>query len=427
MRRAGAIARPACLIVCASLWLASQPVARAQNANWTQQQPLATELQLRALTEVLRENEARTDVLRSQADIIEADRAELNRRLIDTAERIKASEAQIEEAEERLVRLNERQDKLRISLATERHAMTELLAALQKLGTTPPPALVVKPEDALEAIRSALLLGTVVPELRTRAQKISADLKDLVALRDAISTEKARLSRSTVAIAEERTHIETLLDAKRASLAATRQQVAEAQQKSDRLSRETRTLKELIARMDATVAPPAAKRPPPIDPRLALSDPGRIQPAMDFVSAMGMLPMPANGTLVSHFGDPDETGASSRGMTISTRPGAQVTAPADGWIVYAGKFRSYGQLLILNAGGGYHVVLAGLDRINVDVGQFVLVGEPIGQMGHIAALGRTYSPDTASERPILYVEFRKDGNSIDPSPWWASAEQKVRG
>ena len=123
---------------------------------------------------------------------------------------------------------------------------------------------------------------------------------------------------------------------------------------------------------------------------------------------------------------PDGVGGAEKGVSIATRAGAQVTAPADGWVVYAGPFRSYGQLLILNAGGGYHILLAGMDRISVDLGQFVLTGEPVAVMGngsHIAAILAT-----GSSQPVLYIEFRKDGVPVDPGPWWAAGEgEKARG
>ena len=104
-------------------------------------------------------------------------------------------------------------------------------------------------------------------------------------------------------------------------------------------------------------------------------------PAITFTSARGTLPIPVNGVKIRDFGTSDGLGGTERGISIATRPGAQVTSPCDGWVVYAGPFRSYGQLLILNAGGGYHVVIAGMDRISVDIGQFVLTGEPVAVMG----------------------------------------------
>ena len=111
---------------------------------------------------------------------------------------------------------------------------------------------------------------------------------------------------------------------------------------------------------------------------------------------------------------------------MATKPGAQVTTPCDGWVVYAGPFRSYGQLSILNAGGGYHVLIAGMERISVNIGQFVLTGEPVATMGTTSQVASIFAPNVS--QPVLYVEFRKDGTPIDPGPWWASREgEKVRG
>ena len=132
------------------------------------------------------------------------------------------------------------------------------------------------------------------------------------------------------------------------------------------------------------------------------------------------------GRKLHEYGATNGLGGVEKGLSIATRPNAQVSAPCDGWVVYAGNFRNYGQLLIINAGGGYHILLAGMERITVDLGQFVLTGEPVAVMGsasRVAAVSAFGSSD-----PVLYVEFRKDGNSIDPSPWWATTEdEKVRG
>jgi septal ring factor EnvC (AmiA/AmiB activator) len=157
-----------------------------------------------------------------------------------------------------------------------------------------------------------------------------------------------------------------------------------------------------------------------------LKDPGRLSPAVSFASTRGRLRLPVNGVKVRDFGGSDGGGGTQKGQSIAARPGAQVTAPCDGWVVYAGSFRSYGQLLILNAGGGYHVLLAGMERISVDLGQFVLTGEPVAVMGGGSQVSAAAA--TKSKQPVLYVEFRKDGAPIDPSPWWATNEgEKVRG
>lgn len=203
------------------------------------------------------------------------------------------------------------------------------------------------------------------------------------------------------------------------------------------LARQADNLKDLIGRIEqeiassarAAAAARAGADRPATDPKntlAALQDPGRLSPAIAFASAKKSLPLPLNGVRIREFGMPDGLGGTEKGLSVASRAGAQVTAPCDGWVVYAGPFRSYGQLLILNAGGGYHVLLAGMERISVDLGQFVLTGEPVAIMGGGPQSAAAVA--TGSNQPILYIEFRKDGAPVDPSPWWAANDsEKVRG
>lgn len=170
----------------------------------------------------------------------------------------------------------------------------------------------------------------------------------------------------------------------------------------------------LAAPPPPTVEPPNAVTLAPANRKLASLDAGRIRPAIPFAKAKGRLPLPANGKRIIAFGDKAQT-SKSNGIVLETRPGAQVTAPSDGWIVFAGVFRSYGQILIINAGDGYHILLAGLSQIDVQLGQFVLAGEPVGLMSGASRDAKAKPPASA---PVLYIEFRKDGRSIDPAPWW---------
>src|SRR5262249_39735070 len=193
------------------------------------------------------------------------------------------------------------------------------------------------------------------------------------------------------------------------------------------------SLKDLIARLEQDIAASAraaeaaanatAKEAAPGRANLAaLKDPGRLAPSVAFAAARGTLPLPVNGGKIREFGVTDRLGGTEKGLSIATRSDAQVTAPCDGWVVYAGPFRSYGQLLILNAGGGYHILLAGMERISVDLGQFVLTGEPVAVMGAGSQTAAVVA--VGSGQPVLYVEFRKDGAPVDPSPWWANDSEK---
>ena len=112
---------------------------------------------------------------------------------------------------------------------------------------------------------------------------------------------------------------------------------------------------------------------------------------------------------------------------MATLAGATVSAPADGSVLFSGPYRTYGQLLIIDAGGGYYVLLAGMDRINVSSGEFVLAGEPIGAMGD-GSVRTAAAIAVGAARPVLYIELRKDGTAIDPGPWWAKSDiEKARG
>jgi septal ring factor EnvC (AmiA/AmiB activator) len=375
--------------------------------------------------------------LRREIDEIGDDRRKLNQRLIDTAPRLRESEARLSATETRLPVLDERELLIRRSLESRRAVIAEVLAALQRIGRRPPPAILVQPEDALQAVRTAILLGAVVPEMRAQAEALSTDLTELAGVRRALAEERARLASELAAMTDERRHMALLVEERQRRQGEAEKALDSERKRAGQLSRQADDLRDLIAKLEhslesanrsaraAARADEEAKRPDARASLAALNNPGRLGPAIAFASARGLLPLPVNGIRVRDFGGTDGFGGIDKGLSIATRAGAQVTAPCDGWVVYAGPFRSYGQLLILNAGGGYHVLLAGMDRISVDLGQFVLTGEPVAVMGG----GAQRAPITAagSNQPALYVEFRKDGTPIDPGPWWASEGEKVRG
>jgi septal ring factor EnvC (AmiA/AmiB activator) len=374
--------------------------------------------------------------LKRELAAIGDDRRKLNQALIDTAARLRALEARIAAAEHRLQSLAEDERKLRLALSGKREIVADVLAALQRMGRTPPPALWVSPQDALGAVRSAILLGAVLPEIQGQAETLAAELSALAGVRRQIVEAQERHLRDLAALAGERVRLARLIEERQKKQAETEQAIANERQQAEMLARQAETLKDLIARLEErldskTRAARAAaqKRGNDNRPELAaLRDPGRLTPAVPFAALRGRLPLPVNGVRVRDYGSPDAIGGTEKGLTIATKPGAQVTSPCDGWVVYAAPFRNYGHVLILDAGGGYHVILAGLDRISVGVGQFVLTGEPIAIMGSGSPPPMAAAGPTDPEQAMLYVEFRKDGVPIDPNPWWATTEgEKVPG
>jgi septal ring factor EnvC (AmiA/AmiB activator) len=313
--------------------------------------------------------------------------------------------------------------------------MTEVLAALQRIGRHPPPALMVTAQDALQSLRSAMMLGAVLPEMRHEADLLIADLAELTRVRAEIAGERDGLNRDLLALGLERQRLGLLTDQRQKQQAESEQALEQERARAAQLARQADSLKDLIAKLEQGLPPGGRSGDKAAEgrPDLAvLSDPGRLAPAVAFAAAKGRLPLPVNGARIKEFGAPDGVGGTEKGLTVAARPGAQITAPCDGWVVYAGPFRNYGQLLILNAGSGYHVLLAGMDRISVDLGQFVVTGEPVAVMGGggsqvPAALAVSSGPASAAQS-VLYVEFRKDGTPVDPGPWWATIDgQKVRG
>jgi septal ring factor EnvC (AmiA/AmiB activator) len=425
---AGMILLPAAAQVAAST---PQTTAASPDAIKEREQELeATRAQQRSASELQQK-------LKADIAAIGQDRSKLNQQLIDIAAQVRGIETRIGDAETRLRPLDSREQQIRSSLDSRRSEIVEVLAALQRAGRRSPPALLVRPEDALQSLRTAMLLGSVVPELRARAEKLASDLGELVTLRKTIATERDRLAVDRDKLRDDQTRLAALVDERQRKQSSIEKDMEAEGARAIALSKQVDSLQGLIAKMEqdlksaAKAAATANLQGAPATlngkPNLgALKDPARMSPAIAFASAKGLFAMPVNGVKIREFGGSDGAGGVEKGISLATRAGAQVTTPCDGWVVYAGPFRSYGQLLILNAGGGYHVLIAGMERISVNIGQFVLTGEPVATMGTTSQVASILAANAS--QPVLYVEFRKDGTPIDPGPWWAANEgEKVRG
>lgn len=407
----------------ALFWLSLAVALPASAAEFDGEDPVS---RLRAIEEQIDNSRSRTDTLEAEAKELSAETARLSKRLIATASRIQAREAQITSAEKRLANLGKDEDKVKKRLVKRRGVLAELLAGLQRLEQNPPPALAVRPEDALEAVRSAMLLGVIVPELRVEANALAQDLNRLKRLRSEIAREQRFRNESLASLQSERKEIAALIETKRTTSKLTADEIATEKSRSAALARRAKNFRDLISRLDKEKQI-AVKKPQSKARKVAARASALVKPAIKFSKAVGSLAFPAQGVKIRQFGAKDGFGGTAKGLSIATRSQSQITTPTDGWIVYAGPFRSYGQLLIINAGEGYHILLAGMERIDVNTGQFVRSGEPVGTMGSSAVTSAAIGEVAGNDRPILYVEFRKSGNPIDPGPWWAGGDEKVRG
>ena len=140
----------------------------------------------------------------------------------------------------------------------------------------------------------------------------------------------------------------------------------------------------------------------------------------------GRLTLPVRGTLISRFGEKGENGFAANGDTIATRSGAIVLSPVDAVVAFAAPFRSYGQILILDVGDDYKIVMTGLGELAVSSGQTVLAGEPVGTITQMrVASAAATGIDT--QTPELYVELRKGKQPLDPATWWLKDELGMVG
>ncbi len=402
---------------------------------------------LQGVEGTLLQSEAQRHRIAADIEQIRTDRVRLNAALIDTTARVHEAETKAGAVEARLDTLTGSEDAIRQSLDSRRDVIAEVLASLQRMARKPPPAILVAPADILTSIRTSMLLGAVVPELRQEAEALASDLSDLQRLRASIATERSTLQGQLADLAGERQRLDALVDARQAAQAAAEAALGDEQGRAADLGRQAASLKDLIARMEDQVstarrAGDAARAADEARHRSAeadadsvraqvaagpFRDPARLAPAVDFGDAKAMLGLPVAGRLVKNYGTADAFGGAEKGLSIATRPQAVVSAPADGWVAFSGPYRSYGQILIINAGSGYYMVLAGMNRVNVAPGQFVLAGEPVATMGD-GSIRTAAAIALGAAEPVLYVELRKDGTAIDPNPWWARAEfEKVRG
>jgi septal ring factor EnvC (AmiA/AmiB activator) len=454
------------LAVLAMSWLASSD-GHAQSKDEVRQK-------LEKNRQQLDEAQKRGQGLETDLGQLKAERERLNASLVDTARQVQKGEGQMSAIEARLGELESQETMLRGSLAQRHDSIARLLAAMQRMGRNPPPVMITRREDALTMVRSAMMLATAFPQLREQALTLAGRLTELARVMDDIRTEGDKLKSETTRLNDTRTRLAQLMESKRQSSSERQAELEKVRKEAADIAQNVTDLNELIVRLDKAVtahigpdsgavagANPAAQMEvaalpqtkvtlpgstvtadqdagsqksvgasiaaielAPKGTQVASLNPGRMKPAMPFVRAKGAVLLPVQGRRVLAFGDRTQYGGQSKGLVLETRHSAQVTSPCDGWIVFAGEFRTFGQLLIINAGDGYHILLAGLSQIDVQLGQFVLTGEPVGLM---TAAPKAAKANTQGNAPVLYIEFRKDNKPIDPESWWAAGPQKVQG
>ncbi len=384
----------------------------------------ARELYIRRKLKLAEIQAQQRDLSRDKATLA-SNRARMRSRRIETARALRMSEKLLVEIEGRLAGTRVRVKEQREKLEEKSVQMSTLFALMQGMSREPPPLLITHTRDALKMIRSGMVLATFYGDIEKLAEQLSEEVLTLEAAQKEAELQEQRRKNELTHMSRLKMQIEELIKENRNDLeanAATAQSLRSASKiNTDGL----KTLEEMLPVLDSAAAtkPDFVSKEPegnglevsPDATKVAMLQPGRMQPSIPFANSQGLLPLPVQGKILVRFGQSDQNGMPSKGIHLETRADAQVISPCDGLIMYAGPFRSYGQLLIINPGGGYHVVVAGMDKIEAQQGQYVLAGEPIAAMG-----AEAHTDETSPKRPTLYVEFRRDQQSIDPEPWWSS-------
>ena len=367
----------------------------------------STEQELQRIEREIESSRQWERTLESRAGRLDRGLKSMRGELIDAAASVQTHEERISDIEARLQALSAEEHAKARDLRERHGELSSVIATLALLGRRPPETLVSASADPVVAVRGAILLASAIPGLRSRVRELRAELTALRDIRNGIEDERAELAHASETLARERQALDRLLMQTSRLHEKTLGEWTRSRERIARLAKEARDLRALLRELQKD------------EERLARESPGAaLVPGGGgpFAGARGKLPLPVRGRLVTRFGERNRFGTRNQGLTVATRASAQVVAPYDGRLMFAGPFRGYGQLLIISHGEGYHSLIAGMSRIDGVVGQWLLAGEPIGRMG-----------GNDGGAPVLYMELRRDGAPIDPLPWLASSERKVSG
>ncbi|MET0181873.1 MAG: peptidoglycan DD-metalloendopeptidase family protein [Caulobacterales bacterium] len=348
--------------------------------------PIATAQPARDLARVERQRaQASAEATRLQRQAREAQTqiASLNRRLVEAGQRRTAAEQAAAEAEERLAALKLRQEADGAVYTRDRETFESLLIT----------AAFADRQNSRDGVRARMFASAAAPGVTNRISSTRRSLAEARQLETDIALEHSRLADAQREIEVERSEVTTLLAQQRALRTTLTADARAAERRAQDFARQARNLRELTTRVAQT-------------PRAGAPRSTATLPASWIA--------PVNGAIIRAYGARAGSAPAAQGATLRARAGSQVVAPAPGEIAYAGPFRGYGNVLILNVAGGYAVVLTGMTTLRARAGETVSAGQPIGELAPATASGADISA------PELYVEVRRDGQPVDPGRWLAA-------
>ena len=372
--------------------------------------------------------EESTETKKELISLAEAEKKQINaltQNMVKTAQHIQSQEETLSQNERGAIIIEVKQNAREASLEGRSENLLRTLAALQKLSQHPPELVLLRPDKAINTIRSASLLATTLPAIQKKAHLLRKELEELENLEFALLVKKKEISLGLNELNKKRTSLSQLITARKNARRNLLGQADDEVKIIAKLAQEAQDIKSLLTSLNIERArkdkifKEAAERVG--EPKFSSA---LIPKGKPISKARGHLTLPVIGEIVENFGSRSQV-SNTRGIRIETRKGAQVITPFDGRVVFSGPFRTYGQLLIIDHGEGYHTLLAGMKILDGGVGQWVLEGEPIGTMDSYNMNG--VSLNMTIRKPELYVELRHNGNPVNPLPWMAPRSGKAIG
>jgi septal ring factor EnvC (AmiA/AmiB activator) len=349
--------------------------------------------QLKSLSSELKQGQPQLASAKEKSDVLAKEAAALRRKLIATAARIESLERSQVDADIRIQKLTEENVRLSAGFANDRVAVTKLLGVLERLQHDMPPALAMRPDDALGAARGAMLIGASLPPVYAQAARLSRRIDALKRTRAELEQQKASASDTAARLNVARGELDELLAQKEREAAGAAESYGSLKARMEQVARQAADFRALLSRVRSL--------------RQQAGQGGGLNVVTVESSRAGSFGTLSRNSLLEPVVGAVVTAAETGnpGLSYATRPGAQVIAPADGKVLYAGPYHRSGQVLILEITSGYDVVLAGLGRVTVKPNDQLLAGEPVGTM----------PPNAAEDR--LYFELRHGGHGQSPTPW----------
>ena len=418
------------------------------------QELTSEERRLRTIEQDLKATEAEKVRLQQRQESATRELSAIRTTMVRLADDIQGQESSLGVLENRLGDLEKNEQRLKSTLGLRDEQMQHLAMALQRMALRPTDAVTLSPLKPDDAVRAAILLRAAVPAVKGSTQKLQGELGELIGVRAEMESQQQKIALATAGLIDKRRLLEATEQDKAKLQGELQTANAEAVAKLQRLAAEASDLKDLVtkviaaraedakrqearrqeAQRQAEVAKPTPtgrivlKPPPGMDTKTSKPEtqiaalprePARapIIPAdlKPFSQARGTMPFPVVGTLKKRYGEDSESpGGTSKGIVITTRANGQVIAPFDGIVAFAGPFRGYGLLLIIEHSEGYHTLLSGLGRIDCVLDQRVFAGEPVGIMNN-------------ESKADLYVELRLNGQPVNPLSWLNSRTGKNSG